>query len=285
MNETNQTYDQLLNDCSRLVTVLAQTLRQGLLNIQNASNVHLDSMQTGQKRCLIKFGMQVKVSDDLQKHNEDLTKQFRKVCSDILTMHEKDIKFNRFDIAKEAKQQISLANIYSWYYEDVNNIKISIINLDKLNRAGLVKYLTWNSSLYSRDSGGAWTCDSLILLISIMRYQSSNSEIDQHIYNSEVGNVLLIDNLFASTNSKDILQPVLTFAQAAHVQIITFTDHENLNLLDNFDHSEDIVDMSKYVLYFDLVKQPIPNYPGDIQLLVTQANNSIMSNYTDTAGK
>lgn len=282
LNETNQTYDQLLNDCSRLVTVLAQTLHRGLLNIQNASNVHLDSMQTGQKRCLIKFGMQVKVSDDLQKHNEDLTKQFRKVCSDILTMHEKDIKFNRFDIAKEAKQQISLANIYSWYYEDVNNIKISIINLDKLNRAGLVKYLTWNSSLYSRDSGGAWTCDSLILLISIMRYQSSNSEIDQHIYNSEVGNVLLIDNLFASTNSKDILQPVLTFAQAAHVQIITFTDHENLNLLDNFDHSEDIVDMSKYVLYFDLVKQPIPNYPGDIQLLVTQANNNITSNYTDT---
>ena len=173
-------------------------------------------------------------------------------------------------------------NNYNIFLDNYYNIPHTYINLDKLNRAGLVKYLTWNNSLYSRDSGGAWTCDSLILLISIMRYQSSNSEIDQHIYNSEVGNVLLIDNLFASTNSKDILQPVLTFAQAAHVQIITFTDHENLNLLDNFDHSEDIVDTSKYVLYFDLVKQPIPNYPGDIQLLVTQANTNIMSNYTDT---
>lgn len=38
----------------------------------------------------------------------------------------------------------------------------------------------------------------------------------------------------------------------------------------------------RYFKFFDLVKQRIPNYPGDIQLLVTQANNNITSNYTDT---
>lgn len=270
------TYDSLLHNCGQILVNIAKLLHSGLNDLQRASKVHLDNMQADQESFLIKFATHTGLEDIDQ---DNICNQIEAVSEElaeraIANSSKNDVDF---DLKKLAKQTLSYNAIYGWAYEPIENVQLKIINLDKLNTDGTIEYLSWNDSLRSGDSGGAWAIDSLILLIAFMRYQSSTIGTNSRTYRGETGNVLLVDNLFTSANSQDILKPTLDFAKMAHIQIITFTDHENTNLLDSVEQGNAMVNMAKQVAYFNMDKQVLPD-GQNVQLLVT---NNTQINYTD----
>ena len=142
------------------------------------------------------------------------------------------IDYNANNISQQLKKKISLSTLFEWAFGSVDNIKLELLNVNVLNVQSRVSYDMWNGQLQVSKSGGAWIASGMLLIISLMKYLSSNNE---SLWEDSA--FLLVDNLLSTVNDKGTIGPALDFAKEIGIQIVTFTDHPNSELSETFDYS------------------------------------------------
>lgn len=202
-------------------------LKEGLDEIETSSRVNVGH-GINSKKALVRFrGIYGKDLTD-----ENVKVQIINILKTRIDQISLTIDYNANNISQQLKKKISLSTLFEWAFGSVDNIKLELLNVNVLNVQSRVSYDMWNGQLQVSKSGGAWIASGMLLIISLMKYLSSNNE---SLWEDSA--FLLVDNLLSTVNDKGTIGPALDFAKEIGIQIVTFTDHPNSELSETFDYS------------------------------------------------
>lgn len=123
--------------------------------------------------------------------------------------------------------KMNIANLYD-NIVGVHNIRFT---LKKVEKHGVFSY-SWDDVLL--QSGGENSLAAFIIIANLMNY--TRKGMNDYMKDSKEWKVLILDNPFAEMNAEHLLGPMKSIADKLHIQLITWTGHNQSSINQNFDN-------------------------------------------------
>lgn len=137
-----------------------------------------------------------------------------------------NIEIKENDLVKAINREFKIENLLTSYCK-LNHVVVDFLKIeDNINSS---KYRTWEEVI-PNNSGGEKFVSFFVLFATLINYERKN-----HLKKEQVSMCLIMDNPFAAISSKHLLIPLFEYAKKSNIQLICFTDHNKIDIIDRFD--------------------------------------------------
>ena len=136
-----------------------------------------------------------------------------------------NVKIVENDLVKAINREFNVENLLINYCK-LDHIIIEFLKIEE--NILLSKERTWEE-VVTANSGAEKFVSYFVIFSTLINYERGN-----HLNKEAVSMCLIMDNPFAAISSKHLLIPLFEYAKKTNIQLICFTDHNKVDIIDRF---------------------------------------------------